>query len=223
MKFKYPEGATPLDPNESTGLIPDHITTQADLNEWEQANILEAETWLMTHFIYHLLPIGYNIPTWGYGTSNNGKSSGNILNVERLLSIDFIQQVHKKMFDKTWRWAGKFRRSDKNIGVDWLIIPVKIKELADDIIYQITHHTYEIDEIAARLHHRLVAIHPFSNGNGRHSRCITDIFLRIHNQPLFSWGQKNFYDSSPVREKYISALRSADKYDYHELLIFVRQ
>ena len=158
-----------------------------------------------------------------YGVTTGAYSGSNVLNVEKLLGIDFIQQVHKKMFDKTWRWAGKFRRSGKNIGVDWLIIPIKIKELADDVIYQVSHNTYEIDEIATRLHHRLVAIHPFANGNGRHARCITDLFLRIHNQPIFSWGQKNLYHSSPIRDQYINALKSADKHDYGKLLEFVCQ
>lgn len=214
MQFQYPEGATPLDLDEIAGLIPEHISTQAELNEWEQANILDAERWLDSFFM-HADMVGYDMPTFSDG--------GNRLPVDAFLTVDFIQQVHKKMFDKTWRWAGKFRKSDKNIGVDWVTIPVRLRGLLDDIKYQITHHSYAMHEIAVRFHHRLVAIHPFSNGNGRHARRITDLFLRIHNQPMFSWGKDSFYKNSSVRDSYIKALRAADRHDYSQLLLFVRQ
>ena len=46
MIFEYPDGATLIDPDEAEGLMPTHITTQNQLNEWEQSNILEAERWV---------------------------------------------------------------------------------------------------------------------------------------------------------------------------------
>lgn len=215
MKFEYPAGATPLDPDEIIGLIPEHITTQAELNEWEQANILEAEMRFgASHrFAYNVLTSGYNV----------AGSYGNDLNINALLEVAFLQQIHKKMFDKTWRWAGQFRKSNKNIGVDWIYVPIHLRELLEDIKYQIANHSYEINEIAVRLHHRLVAIHPFPNGNGRHARLMTDHFLIANNQPRFSWGESNLYENSTIRKDYIKALQAADKHDYQPLLAFVRQ
>lgn len=192
MQFDYPDGATPLDPDEAEGLIPNHITTQAQLNEWEQSNILEAEM-------------------WAFSTKH-----------DLVLSTQFLQNLHKRMFDKTWKWAGKFRQSNKNIGNDKTLIQIELKKLLDDTHYQIENTVYSIDEIATRFHHRLVWIHPFANGNGRHSRLMTDILLINQSQPRFSWGRENLYSKIKVRERYIQALREADKHDYEKLLGFVR-
>ncbi len=220
MKFEYPVGATPLDPDEAVGLIPEHISIQMELNEWEQANILEAELWL-SRFSYNIPAIGYNVPSWGYSVAGS-YHGGHYLNLNKLLDTAFIRQVHKKMFDKTWRWAGDFRQSNKNIGIDWINIPVQLKILLDDIIYQMANQSYEIDEIAIRLHHRLVSVHPFPNGNGRHARCVADLFLKACGQPKFSWGQGSLYENSVLREQYIRALKAADRHDYSALLAFVR-
>ncbi len=193
--FVYPAGATPLDPEEAEGLLPKHITTQGQLNEWEQVNILEAEIWV-------------------------GRQNFNLIEIA---TIDFAKSLHQKMFSKTWSWAGQFRKSDKNIGVDWLSISVELRVLMGDIFYQIENNAYHMDELAARFHHRLVSIHPFANGNGRHARLMADIILLSQGYKRFSWGKStNLADSSPVRTKYISALREADKMDYRLLLEFVR-
>lgn len=208
MKLIYPPGATPLDPDEIADLIPEHITTQGELNEWEQANILKAEMWLS----------GLNVSHPKGNVANHNTST----NIHEILTTPFIQQVHKKMFDKTWRWAGKFRKSNKNIGIDWVSIPTALYQLLEDIKYQTTNRTYEIDEIAARLHHRLVAIQPFPNGNGRHARLVTDFSLIKNNAPRFSWGRTSLSASSDVRKKYIQALQAADKHNYTFLLDFIR-
>lgn len=194
MKWHYPIGATPLDPDEAAGLIPGHVTTQGQLNEWEQNNIVEAELWVTQR----------------------------IRSVETILDQLFVQQLHKKMLDKTWRWAGKFRKTDKNIGVDWRFIPTQLQTTLDDVRYQIEHQTYMIDEIAARFHHRMVVIHPFANGNGRHARLLTDALLLSLQKPRFSWGKIGLTESSQTRDQYIQALRAADKHDYGLLFAFVR-
>ncbi len=194
IQFDYPYGATLLDTDECDGLIPQHITTQAELNEWEETNILDAENWLSKRR-YH---------------SNE------------ILGVLFIKKLHQKMFNATWKWAGQFRQTNKNIGPDWPLIQEQIKTLIDDIQYQIPHKTYENDEIAARFHHRLVSIHPFSNGNGRHSRLMTDLLLITINQPRFSWGRNSQLESIEIRKRYINALKTADQKDYQSLLNFVR-
>lgn len=184
--------ATLVDPDEMAGLIPEHITTQAELNEWEQANIIQAKLWF----------------------------SHKSLKPEQILDQSFLKKLHQKMFGKTWKWAGKFRKTDKNIGCDWREIPVRLKQLFDDINFQLAHNTYPIDEIAARFHHRLVFIHPFANGNGRLSRFIADLLLLACKRPMFSWGGIN--NAADIREQYVKALRAADKYDYVPLMQFVR-
>ncbi len=126
------------------------------------------------------------------------------------------------MFGKTWRWAGTLRRSDKNIGVDWLMIAVETQQLLDDVAYQLENKVYAQDEITARLHHRLVAIHLFPNGNGRHARLVADVLLMIHQEKRFSWGMHRCSDLDSTRKTYIMALREADKHNYQPLLEFVR-
>lgn len=191
----YPPGATPLDPDEAAGLLPKHISTQSQLNEWEQINILEAEKWLSHHSF----------------------------TATEVLSLHFIRKLHEKMFDKTWRWAGEFRKSDKNIGVYWRDIAVKLKVLMDDVEYQINHTVYSTDELAARFHHRLVSIHPFANGNGRHARMMTDILLLSQKEKRFSWGsQENLVAVTVIRNQYIKSLQEADKGNYDLLFAFVR-
>jgi len=127
------------------------------------------------------------------------------------------------MFGKVWKWAGQFRRSEKNIGVAWIKIPVELKTLLDDVNYWMKNKTYPSDEIAYRLHHRLVLIHLFPNGNGRHSRMIADILLEeVLKKEAFSWGSQNLTDAGETRRKYIDALKKADIQDYEQLAAFVR-
>ena len=193
MKFVYPIGATPLDPDEINSLIPSHITTQNQLNEWEAANILEAETWL-------------------FNRTNHGN----------FITLDFIKLLHIKMFDQTWAWAGTFRKTERNIGVAPFYITTELNNLLEDVHHQIIKHSLPLDEIAYRFHHRLVAIHPFPNGNGRHARLMTDLLLVQTGQPRFTWGRQKLEMEGLVRKQYIDALRNADKQDYSALAKFVR-
>jgi Fic-DOC domain mobile mystery protein B len=158
MAFKIvgEEGATDLDPDELTGLIPTHLIHQFELNQWEQMNISKAVQWL---------------------TSKKSKN---------VLSEEFCRQLHKKMFDETWSWAGTFRRTDKNIGVDWTQISVSLKNLLEDTQYWMAHDVYSTNEIGARFHHKLVLVHCFANGNGRHARLMTDALMMEYQLPRFT-------------------------------------
>jgi Fic-DOC domain mobile mystery protein B len=195
MEFTYAYGATPLDPNELYGIIPSHLTLQSQLNEWEQANIIDAELWL-------------------------GKQK--LHEPQKILSPTFILRLHKRMFDRTWRWAGQFRKSNKNIGIEWAEISSHLQLLLDDVSFQIHNASYKVDEIVTRFHHRLVSIHPFSNGNGRHARLASDALLLSLKSPRFSWGKNSLLENNQTRKNYIHALRTADKGDYNLLLKFVR-
>lgn len=189
-----PRGATPLDPDEMEDLKIKTITTRGELNRWEQYNIGVAMDWL---------------------DSRRNKSE--------ILNEDFVKKLHKKMLNKVWSWAGSFRKSNKNIGVDKFEIGIELKILLDDTKYWIDNTTYRSDEIAVRFHHRLVVIHCFPNGNGRHSRLMTDLLLTdvLEKEP-FTWGNGNLSVEGDVRDTYIKALHSADKNDYNPLLEFVR-
>ena len=187
------DGATPLTPEELEGLRLTHITTRGELNRWEQDNIAEGEA-------------------WAFSRRRND-----------LLSEGFLRRLHKRMFGNVWRWAGEFRRSGKNVGVDWSEIPVRLRELLEDTRAWIDHGVYPPDEIAARFHHRLVFIHPFPNGNGRHARTMTDLLLvQVLDRPRFSWGGGHIVGSGDCRSRYIEALRAADRHEYQALLQFVR-
>jgi len=139
-----------------------------------------------------------------------------------VLSEKFLKTLHKKMFGKVWRWAGDFRKSERNIGVDAYRIVTDLHELIEDCECWIEHSSYEPDEIATRFSHRLVKIHPFPNGNGRHSRTVADLLLISMGQDRFSWGRENLVDAGETRKTYINALHAADNHDYGPLLDFVR-
>jgi Fic-DOC domain mobile mystery protein B len=185
-------GATPMDPDELDGLIPKHLTLKRELDEYEQANILVAQEW----------------------TESRVRKD--------MLSEDFVRKLHNKMLGKTWKWAGTFRKTEKSIGVDPARIAVELHNLLEDVKCWQEFGTYPVDEQAARLHHRLVLIHPFPNGNGRHARLLTDAFLRLCCATPFSWGRVNLVNASGTRTSYIAALKAADNKDYAPLLAFVR-
>jgi Fic-DOC domain mobile mystery protein B len=189
-------GSTPLDPDESHGLIPAYVTNHDDLNRAEQANILEALNW-----------------------ATSRKHSD-------LISDSFIRKLHQKMFGNVWRWAGFYRKTLKNIGVPPEIVAVEIRKLCDDAKYQVGFANLDWDDFGVRFHHRLVWIHPFPNGNGRHARLMTDLILRAHARDAFSWGAEStngaIGEFGKTREKYLSALRSADAGDWVPLRTFVR-
>lgn len=193
MPDSLPAGATPLDPDEAVGLIPEHLSTRGELNAWEQVNIAKADDWLRMQ-----------------------QNGGSVLN------MDFLRELHRQMFSNTWKWAGKFRWTLKNIGGPPEAIPEQTNNLLADTRYWIEHHTYSVDEIAVRFHHRLVAVHPFPNGNGRHGRLMTDALLRELDAPPFTWGSGSIDDLGAVRDRYLHALRSADSGDYAPLLAFAR-
>lgn len=147
----------------------------------------------------------------------------NILEAEKWLSkkktiflnLSFILNVHKKMFENVWTWAGKTRTSDKSIGIFSQNITVELSKLLSDTQHWINESIYNWDELAIRFHHRLISIHPFSNGNGRHARLVTDLLLTSNNQKAFSWGSKSITTSidvqSVIRDEYIASLKEADK------------
>jgi Fic-DOC domain mobile mystery protein B len=191
MRFEYAPGATPIDPDEAAGLIPAHLTLQRELNEYEEANIVEATDWVFAR--------------------RRGDP----------LDETFIRVVHGRMFDRTWRWAGTPRRTDKNIGVHWVEIAVRLRQMLGDVRAQIEHHAYSPAEIAARYHHRLVAIHAFPNGNGRHARLMADLLLTDLAGRRFEWGRGSLVAASELRARYIAALQAADAGDCRPLLAFL--
>lgn len=189
-----PEGASPLDPDEVEGLRFRHVRTQGELNELEQANIQSGLQWL----------------------GRQRKPD--------ILSDDFVRKLHERLFGDVWRWAGAYRLTEKNIGVDPLQIAMSVRTLLDDARYWVENSTYDPVEQAVRLHHRLVYVHPFANGNGRHARIVADAFLtRLHGREAIDWA--GGYDMRRVsgerRQQYIAALRAADRGDIGPLLAFV--
>ena len=144
-----------------------------------------------------------------------------LTNKKNILNETFIKSLHKKMFGKIWKWAGKFRITERNIGVAPYQIQPNLKVLFDDVNYWISNKTFSEKEIAVRFHHRLVAIHPFVNGNGRISRIMADLLMQRFGLQKFSWGKCNLSEISNVRKKYVAALQLADKGDYSKLLEFV--
>ena len=134
----------------------------------------------------------------------------------------FITDLHRRMLGDVWKWAGKFRKSERNLGIPFFEIPAAVHQLLDDTKAWIEYQTYSPEEIAVRFHHQLVQIHPFPNGNGRHSRLMADLLLIRLERERFSWGSANLQDAGTVRQRYIAALKAADKHDIGPLLAFAR-
>lgn len=139
-----------------------------------------------------------------------------------LLTEKFIKDLHKHMLGDVWRWAGRFRQTERNLGIHFFEIPMAVRQLLDDVKTWIQSNTYPRDEIAIRFHHRLVQIHPFPNGNGRHSRLMADLLVMSLGGERFSWGSAGLQKAGDVRERYIAALRAADNHDYAPLFAFAR-
>jgi Fic-DOC domain mobile mystery protein B len=186
-----PDGATPLDGEELEGLLPTHLVNRGQLNEWEQQNIEAALLWL----------------------SRQRRPPP--------LEEAWLRRLHREMFGQSWRWAGQYRISDKSIGADWRQIRLQVPALLADIAYQLDHRVEPRDHVAIRFHHRLVSIHPFPNGNGRHARLSADVLIEQLGAPRFSWGgSSNLVEASTLRQRYIAALQQADRGDISALLAF---
>jgi len=186
-------GNTPLSPEELADLIP-NLATKEELNEWERENILRAREWAV----------------------------GDRTAASDLASDDYVQKLHAKMFDQTWKWAGDYRRSEKNIGTPFHEIRERLMALFGDVRYWIENKTYPPDEIAIRFHHRLVLIHSFPNGNGRHARLFADVMAMKLGRLSFTWGSANLVKEGEARTKYLEVIRAADHGDMQPLLKFAR-
>lgn len=195
LELEYQDGQTPIGDEEKKGILIKSITTHGELDEHEQLNIEKAVEWIIqTKF-----------------------------KADTILTEKFIKNVHRKMFGKVWKWAGEFRKSEKNIGVDWIYIGIELKNLLDDTKYWIENRTYSYDEIAIRFKHRLVSIHCFPNGNGRHSRIMADIIIEsIFRKEVFSWNHSNMVKPDKTRKMYIAAIREGDNGNIKPLIEFAR-
>jgi len=195
LELQYTDRQTPLDEEETEGLKIKSITTQGELDEFEQLNIEKAVEWTIHA---NLKP-------------------------KRILTEKFIKNLHKKMYGDVWKWAGEFRKSNKNLGIKWTQISIELKNLLDDTNYWLDNNTFSSEEISIRFKHRIVAIHCFPNGNGRHSRMMADIFMEsIFGKEIFSWHKSNKFKEDETRKKYIAALKKADKGNINSLIEFAK-
>lgn len=195
LKIEYIDGQTPLNDEEKEGLLIKTITTHGDLNEFEQQNIEKAIEWTLTKKFKK----------------------------EQILSEEFVCQLHHRMYSDVWAWAGKFRTSEKNIGIKAYLIGPSLKQLNDDCLHWINHKTYSEEEIAILYKHKIVAIHCFANGNGRHSRLMADVIMsQIFNKGVFTWSRANLIKKGEERSNYLNALHAADKGNIKPLIDFAK-
>jgi Fic-DOC domain mobile mystery protein B len=141
----------------------------------------------------------------------------------QLLDDKYLRDLHAAMFERVWRWAGRYRLNETNIGIDPDQISTAVRSLVGDARAWVDHHTYEPDEIALRFHHGLVAIHPFPNGNGRHGRVAADFLITSLGLERFSWGADLRVDTDELRAAYRDALQRGDDGDIADLLAFARK
>ena len=185
---------TPLTPEEHDGLIP-NLATHEELNEWERDNIIRGRQWaLADRQMTRLDPV----------------------------SESYIRELHRRMFDQTWTWAGTYRKTEKNLGVPVAHIRERLAQCLGNSKYWLENRIYDEDECAVRLHYELVVIHAFPNGNGRHGRLIADTVAVKYGSSVFSWGSKDLIPAGQAREAYLRTLRMADHGDIQSLLEFAR-
>lgn len=195
LEMDYIPGQTPLEEEEKEELLIRGLSTRGELDEFEQQNIEQAIQWIMQH----------------------------TFSIELIMTESFVRNIHRRMYGNVWAWAGEFRKSNKNLGVDKFQVPSALKILMDDTLYWIANNTFPPDEISIRFKHRLVSIHCFPNGNGRHSRLMADIIVeKIFNRPVFSWGASNLVKKGDARTIYLRAIWAADAGDYAPLMRFAR-
>ena len=192
--FGQEDGKTPLSAEEQGDLIP-NLATREELNEWERQNILEAHVWALD-------------------ARNIGRRDP--------LAEAYVRELHRRMFDQTWKWAGLYRSTEKNIGIPFYQIRDALAALLGDARYWLEHRTYAPDEIAVRFHHGLVFIHPFANGNGRHARLMADVLAYRQGRPVFTWGGAELVRAGDFRRRYIEALQAADRNEMKPLMEFAR-
>ena len=190
--FGGDEFSTPLDPDERDGLRQTWITYRHELNDAEQRNIALGAAWAFRS------------------------------RQADLLTEPFVRNLHQKMFGQVWDWAGSYRKTARNLGIDAWRIPMEVMAVLDDARYWLDQETFGLDEIAVRLHHRLVFIHPFPNGNGRHTRMMADLLVVRRGGERFTWGRSDLLRPGHARMAYISALKAADLHDIAPLLAFAR-
>lgn len=193
--FQEPDDATPLTPAEREGLRQSWITHRRDLNEAEQENIVQGAAWARRQ--RGLTAVG-------------------------ILDDGFARTLHRRMLSDVWEWAGAYRQTERNIGVAPHRIAPDLAVLFDDVRYWVEHATYPPDEIAVRFHHRLVSIHPFPNGNGRHARLMADLLIEKLGGEAFSWGGSSLANVGELRAGYVAALKAADGHDIGPLVAFAR-
>jgi Fic-DOC domain mobile mystery protein B len=191
-------GNTPLHPDDAAQLIP-NLATKRELDEWERQNILQAQTWAFSPRV-----MGQRDP----------------------LDEIYVRELHRRMFDATWKWAGRYRKRDGiNLGCPFTEIQQRIGALLENVRFWIEHQTFPVDEIAVRFHHQIVGqIHAFPNGNGRHARLLASVLAVKLGRPRFTWGRETLVDRGPSRESYRDALRTADdnENNIQQLVLFAR-
>jgi Fic-DOC domain mobile mystery protein B len=193
IQYSYIPGQTPLDEDEKNDLIPS-IITREDLDAFEQENIIEARQWIMQK---------------------------SVLSRQDIFTEKFILNLHKRMYGHVWKWAGKYRKSNKNIGCEYYLVPTQLYQLIDDAKYWLENNTYTTNDLAVIFHHRLVKIHLFPNGNGRHARLFADVIIAKHGEGKISWGGNlDLTKPDKIRKQYISALQEADCGNYEPLISF---
>jgi Fic-DOC domain mobile mystery protein B len=192
--FQDPRDATPLDPGLRRDLIQTWVTTRADLNEAEQENIVKGFAWA------------------------RGRRSG----ADATLKESFSKNLHKQMFGEVWKWAGRYRQNEINLGIAPHMVAAEMPVMFDNARYWIDNKTFPPDEIAVRLHHRLTQIHGFPNGNGRHARMMADLLIEKLGGEPFTWGSGGIRDAGTLRDTYVQALRAADNYNIAPILAFSR-
>jgi Fic-DOC domain mobile mystery protein B len=174
-----------------TALLVPSLSTRSQLLEIEQMSIHAARLWAMR--------------------PRN-------LEAGEIFTEKFLIELHRRMFTGIWRGAGRYRKSIAATGWEPSRIAEGVRLFLDDADGWARYSTYPIHECAVRLHHRLISIRPWSNGNGRHARLMADVAVAAQGEAALTWGSRTAPGSA--RTRYVEAIGAADGGDLGPLVEF---
>lgn len=153
---------------------------------------------------------GPNIVSGKQATLTSRKSR-----VPNMLSVEYLRELHSRMFNDVWDWAAQIPSTElqNEFAASVPGIRPQLSILyADAIEYWLNDKRMTPEEFAVRVHHRVVKIHPFRNGNGRHSRLLADLLLSENfGLETFTWGGSAQLGAGDLyRQPYLEGLKAAD-------------
>ena len=193
-------GQTPLPHDELAALLPEVVVVLGE--PITRAAVYDLEQGLQDRVTDELMPAAID----------------GSLPLDALLNDYFVRDLHARLFGPVWKWAGRWRRTEVNIGVAPERIAVELRNALDAIAYRWDHtDDWTPRQLGIVVHAETVRIHPFVDGNGRTTRLLADLVFAAVQDPT-----EVQYEWDLEKARYIELLRAYDQNrDVADLAAFV--